>query len=104
MIQLIKHLLGIAPKTDYKELLKNNATIVDVRTKNEYQGGHIKGSINIPLDTLSSQLAKLKKDKVIITCCASGMRSASAKSILNSKGYPAVYNGGGWVSLQKQIS
>ena len=104
MIQLIKNLLGIAPKTDYKELLKNGAFIVDVRTKNEYKDGHIKGSINIPLDTLSSQLAKLKKDKLIITCCASGMRSASAKSILKLKGYTAIYNGGAWTSLQNKIS
>lgn len=104
MIQLIKNLLGIGPKTNYKELLKNGATIVDVRSKAEYQGGHIIGSINIPLDTLNSHQTKLKKDKAIITCCASGTRSASAKSILKLKGYPAVYNGGGWMSLQNKIS
>jgi rhodanese-related sulfurtransferase len=103
MIQLIKNLLGLAPKTDYKELLKNGATIVDVRSKGEYQGGHIKGSINIPLDSLNSSLAKLKKDKTIIICCASGMRSASAKSILQSKGFSTVHNGGGWISLQNKI-
>ena len=104
MLQLIKELLGIGTKTDYKELLKKGATIVDVRSKAEYQGGHIKGSINIPLDTLTSHLAKLKKDKPIITCCASGMRSASAKSILKSKGYTGIYNGGAWTSLQNKIS
>ena len=103
MIQLIKNLLGLGPKTDYKELLKNGATIVDVRSKGEYQGGHIKGSINIPLDNLNNSLAKLKKDKTIIICCASGMRSASAKSILQSKGFSTVHNGGGWMSLQNKI-
>ncbi len=104
MIQLVKNLLGIRPKTNYKELLKNGTTIVDVRSKGEYQGGHIIGSINIPLDTLNSHQAILKKDKTIITCCASGMRSASAKSILKSKGYTAVYKGGGWMNLQNKIS
>jgi len=103
MIQLIKNLLGLSPKTDYKELLKNGATIVDVRSKGEYQGGHIKGSINMPLDSLNSNLAKLKKDKTIIICCASGMRSASAKSILQSKGFSTVHNGGGWMNLQNKI-
>ncbi len=103
MLQLIKNLLGFGPKTDYRELLKNGATIVDVRSKGEYQGGHIKGSINIPLDNLNSSLAKLKKDKTIIICCASGMRSASAKSILQSKGFSTVHNGGGWISLQNKI-
>lgn len=103
MLQAIKNLLGLGPKVDYKELLQNGAVIIDVRSKGEYQGGHIKGSLNIPLDTLSSNIAKLKKEKPVITCCASGMRSASAKSILKSKGFEA-YNGGGWMTLRNRIS
>ena len=79
------------------------AIILDVRSKGEYQGGHIKGSINIPVDTLKKNLSKLKKDSPIITCCASGMRSASAKSILKSNGFTEVHNGGGWSSLQNKI-
>ncbi|TAE88303.1 MAG: rhodanese-like domain-containing protein [Bacteroidetes bacterium] len=104
MLNIIKNLLGFGPKIDYAALVKQGAVIVDVRSKGEYQGGHIKGSINIPLDSLSSQVSKLAKDKPIITCCASGMRSASAKSMLKSKGFAAVYNGGGWMSLQNKIS
>lgn len=103
MLQFIKNLFGLGPKVDFRELLKNGATIIDVRTKGEYQGGHIKGSVNIPLDTLNSQLGKLKKEKPIITCCASGMRSASAKGILRSKGFESVHNGGGWMSLENKI-
>jgi rhodanese-related sulfurtransferase len=49
----------------------------------------------MPLNELSNHIAKLKKDSVIITCCASGMRSASAKNILKSNGFTSVYNGGG---------
>lgn len=104
MLQLIKRLLGLGPSIDFKALLQSGATIVDVRSKGEYQSGHILGSVNIPLDVLSSNLSKLKKDKIIITCCASGMRSASAKSILKSNGYLNVYNGGGWMSLQNRIN
>jgi rhodanese-related sulfurtransferase len=52
---------------------------------------------------LNSNLNKLKKDKPIITCCASGMRSANAKSILKSNGFKEVYNGGGWSTLQNKI-
>jgi rhodanese-related sulfurtransferase len=49
-------------------------------------------------------LVKLKdKNKTIITCCASGMRSATAKGILQSNGYVNVYNGGGWNSLQNKL-
>ncbi|MCO5288527.1 MAG: rhodanese-like domain-containing protein [Bacteroidetes bacterium] len=104
MIQLIKNLFGIGPKADFKELVQSGAQIIDVRTKQEFQGGHIKGSVNIPLQNLSNNLSKIKKDKPVITCCASGMRSAPAKSILASKGFNEVYNGGGWMSLQNKIS
>lgn len=89
-------------KVDLKELVKNGAVIVDVRTPAEFQNGHIKGAINIPLQSLEKNFTKLKKDKAVITCCASGMRSSSAKSILKSKGYD-VHNGGGWTSLQAKL-
>ncbi len=84
-----------------EELLTDGGVIVDVRTPGEYQGGHIKKSINIPLDSLADNLGKLKKDKPVITCCASGMRSASAKSILKKNGFEEVVNGGSWSSLKK---
>ena len=104
MINTIKKLLGFGPSVDYADLVKQGAIILDVRSKGEYSGGHIKGSINVSVDALSNNLAKLKnKNKTIITCCASGMRSASAKSILKSKGYTNVYNGGGWSSLKNKI-
>lgn len=103
MIQFFKNLLGIAPSVDYKALFSNGAQIIDVRTKGEFQSGHIKGSLNIPLQDLNSNLAKLKKDKPVITCCASGMRSASAKNVLKAKGFSDVHNGGGWSSLQSKI-
>lgn len=104
MLNTIKNIFGFGPKTDYAQLVKDGAVILDVRSKGEFAGGHIKGSLNISVDQLSSSLDKLKdKNKPIITCCASGMRSASAKSILKSKGYLHVYNGGGWSSLERKI-
>jgi len=104
MLATIKGLLGFGPKADFAELVNQGAIILDVRSKGEYTGGHIKGSINIPVDQLSGNLNKLKdKNKVIITCCASGMRSASAKGILTSNGFTNVHNGGGWQSLKYKI-
>ena len=103
MLDAIKSLFGMN-KTNYAELVKKGAVILDVRSKSEYDGGHIKDSINIPVDQLHKNLSKLKdKDKTIITCCASGMRSASAKSILQNNGYKNVHNGGGWSSLNNKI-
>jgi len=104
MLQTIKNLLGLGPKIDYKELIAKGATIIDVRSKAEFQGGHVKGSINIPLNNLQGHLSKINKDKPVITCCASGMRSASAKSILQSNGFKEVYNGGGWMSLNNKLN
>ncbi len=104
MLDTIKQIFGFGPKVDYAGLVKQGAIILDVRSKSEYAGGHIKGSINIPVNVLSQNLSGLKdKNKPIITCCASGMRSASAKSILTSNGYTEVYNGGGWMNLQSNI-
>lgn len=103
-MSFLRKLFGLGPSVDYKELMDNGATIIDVRTPGEFSQGHIKGSLNIPLDALSSKLNKLKdKNKPIITCCASGMRSASAKGILKSNGYTEVHNGGGWSSLNNKI-
>jgi phage shock protein E len=104
MLQSIKNILGMGPKTDYSELIKEGAIILDVRSKGEYVSGHIKNSTNIPVDQLSNNLSKLKdKNKCIICCCASGMRSGTAKRILESNGYKAVFNSGGWQSLQNKL-
>lgn len=103
MISFLKKLFAGAPPVDYTALMGNGAVIVDVRTKAEYQSGHIKGSVNIPLQSLQAGMGKLKKDKPVITCCASGMRSASAKSILQAGGFAEVYNGGGWQSLNSKL-
>ena len=100
MFETIKKMFGIGPSVNYAELIKEGAIILDVRSKGEYGSGHIRGSMNIAVEQLGNNLNKLKdKNKPIITCCASGMRSASAKSILRSKGYTQVYNGGSWTSL-----
>lgn len=103
-MSFLKKLFGMGPAVNYAELLENGAQIIDVRSKGEYSGGHIKGSVNIPLDSLQHNLSKIKKDKPVITCCASGMRSATAKNILKSSGFSEVYNGGGWMGLQSKLN
>lgn len=104
MITSLKSFFGIGAKPDYSELVKNGAMLIDVRSKREYNFGHIKGAINIPLEQLGNNLYRLKnKDRVIIIYCASGMRSASAKRLLTSLGYTEVYNGGGFSRLQNRL-
>jgi len=104
MIDAIKKLFGLSSPRNYAQLVQEGALILDVRTKGEYAGGHIKNSVNIPLDQLGGGLSKLKdKNRTIICCCASGMRSGSATSLLKSRGYTNVYNGGGWNGLNNKI-
>jgi rhodanese-related sulfurtransferase len=101
MINFLKRIFG--EKINIQELILNGATIIDVRTKGEFQRGHLNNSINIPLGNLNNSLKKLNKNKPIITCCASGARSASAKSLLKSNGFIQVHNGGSWINLKKYI-
>src|SRR6478735_4632260 len=104
MIETIKRFFGLGPSVDYAQLVKNGAIILDVRSKGEYASGHIKGSMNIAVDQLSINLNRFKnKEQAVITCCASGMRSAAAKNILKSNGFTHVHNGGSWNSLQNKI-
>jgi rhodanese-related sulfurtransferase len=102
MLGFIKKLFG--PGTDFKSLVQQGAVIVDVRTPGEFNSGHIKGAVNIPVDSIRNKINDLKKKgKPIITCCASGMRSSTAAGILKQNGIEA-YNGGAWGSLNNKIS
>lgn len=79
--------------------MSKNSIIVDVRTREEFQGGHVANSINIPLQELEQRLHELKKlRQPIVLCCASGMRSARATSILKGAGLEC-QNGGGWMEV-----
>ncbi len=94
----------IGNKTEkIKDFQSRGAIVIDVRTRAEFAQGAIPGSKNIPLQNLNSQMASIKKlNKPVIACCASGMRSGSAASILNSNGIETL-NGGGWSSLYSKL-
>lgn len=82
-------------------LINEGAFLVDVRTSAEFSGGHVKSSVNIPLDMVQNQLAKFKDKNHIIVFCRSGNRSAQAKSILESNGFTNVTNGGTWEDINQ---
>lgn len=80
-------------KLEAIELLKNNsATLLDVRTDEEYAEKHLENSIHIPLNELSDRLNELDKEKGYITFCRSGVRSKSGALILQDNGFKKVYN------------
>lgn len=80
MFEFLKKLFG-GKNVNFKELVNNGAQIIDVRTETEFQNGHLKNSKNIPLQNLTKDIATLDRNKPVITVCASGIRSASAKGI-----------------------
>ena len=100
----ILDLLGLGNKTNnIQEYVEKGAIILDVRTIDEYNDGHIKDSKNIALQVLNDKIEEVKKwDKPIIACCRSGVRSAQATSILKQNGIDCI-NGGGWSSLQSKL-
>ena len=78
--------------------------LIDVRSTAEYQAGHVKGSINIPLDQIGRNIEKIKAMKTpVLTCCKSGARSGIAASKLRSQGLEA-YNGGSWKAVDRVLS
>lgn len=104
-MQFIRKLFGLKPPVNFSELVQNKAIIIDVRTVAEFKSGCIKKSVNIPVNDLPKKLNKLKdKNQPIITCCASGIRSAMARQLLQSNGFKNVYNGGSWHRLQRKIN
>lgn len=100
MFDFIKKMLG-GNSEEIKELVNNGAVIIDVRSPGEFSGGHAKNAVNIPLDTLGNNIAKIKKyKKPVVLCCASGMRSSRAKGVLINKGVENVHDAGSWGNLR----
>jgi phage shock protein E len=80
---------------DAKQLVAKGAKLIDVRTPQEFNSGHIDGAINIPVQELSSRMAELDKAQPTVVYCASGARSGSAMGMMKDAGFAQVYNGGG---------
>ncbi len=78
--------------------------IIDVRSPSEFALGHVRGSINLPLDRFAQDIEQVVPDKLatVILCCASGGRSGMACNFMQQMGYQQVSNGGsaGAVSVQ----
>lgn len=82
----------------YEQLQQDKSIkLIDVRTKDEFKDGHVKGSVNIPLNTLPSRYesALPNKEAKIFVICYSGSRASDATSFLKKAGYTDVHNIGG---------
>lgn len=80
------------PVYKVRELVENNAFIVDCREKDEYERGHLKNAVNIPLSELRNRINEIPKDRPVYIHCRSGQRSYNAVMALQNRGYKNVFN------------
>lgn len=83
--------------------IADGAVILDVRTAQEYEMGHIEGSVNISLGSIRERYRELDPNKTYITTCSHGLRSVKVESLLKERGFKKVFNGGAWTDLEKMI-
>ena len=92
-------------KNKVREAIQKGAVIIDVRTPHEFDNGKVPGSINIPVDRITSSIDRIRSmRKPVVIVCESGARSNQAKSILKSAGINEVYTGGSWESVLRIIN
>jgi phage shock protein E len=99
-ILIARSLRGYFNRRRVPTLRATGATIVDVRSAEEYAQGHVEGSVNAPLATLPAGMERVDRSKPVIVCCASGVRSEAAVGLLRRAGYTDVVNGGSWRDLR----
>lgn len=80
------------PVYKVRELVENNAFIIDVREKHEYESGHLKNAINIPLSEIRQRASEIPKDLPVYLHCRSSQRSYNAIMVLQHMGYDNLYN------------
>lgn len=102
-MNILKQLFGSSDQRDLKPIINEGALLVDVRTPAEFAEGHVKGSVNIPLDLVPAKLSEFKNQKNIVVFCRSGNRSSQAKAILEQNGFTNVINGGTWQAVKEFV-
>ena len=102
-MNIFSTLFGGASNSNLQNVITDESFLVDVRTPGEFAEGHVRGSVNIPLDKVPTELGKFKNKKNIIVFCRSGNRSSQAKSILEANGISNVVNGGTWEEVNRFV-
>jgi rhodanese-related sulfurtransferase len=78
--------------TEARKLVSAGATLVDVRSTEEYEAGHIDGAVNIPVDDLAARIQEIPDDRAVVVYCRSGRRANRAAEMLRAAGYADVHN------------
>ncbi len=94
----------LASEERIRDMLRDDAVIIDVRTPQEFKSGKVKGSKNIPLQELNKRMNEIKEiEHPIIFCCATGNRSGTASKRMKAEGVDCE-NGGGWERVDRLIN
>lgn len=102
-MNFFNQLFGGAAPAGLQQAILEGAYLVDVRTAGEFAGGHVKGSVNVPLDQLASNFIQFKNRKTTIVFCQSGGRSRQAKLILEQSGLSNIIDGGSWHQVNQFV-
>lgn len=94
---LLKRLTLVQPDAA-RDWLKQGARVIDVRSEGEFKGGHLPGAVNIPLDRLGAEIARIApdKDQPLLLHCLSGTHSGMGKARLKKLGYCKIFNLGSY--------
>jgi phage shock protein E len=89
------------PTVNYWDKINSAKFLIDVRTNEEFNSGHLENSLNIPYEQITQKISELTQNKgdLIVLYCRSGRRSGIAKSNLDKLGYLNVVNAGGYDEL-----
>lgn len=99
--QAASEIMEVSPTDAQAAVSKAYAQFVDVRTPEEYSGGHAARAVNLPLDILSTKLDTLEKNEPVYLICQTGNRSRKAAAMLKDAGFNTVLNvTGGTVAWQ----
>ncbi len=99
-----KSIIQTPSSKEISEIIQNkNITIIDVRTQKEYESGHIKGAINIPVTEIEAEI-NYDKDKPIAVYCRTGARSSEAAKTLEKMGYTKIYDLGGIQNMNVELT
>jgi phage shock protein E len=77
------------------QMIEQGAMVIDVRTPEEFNAGHLEQAVNYPLSELDKYITALDKSQPIVLYCRSGNRSGQALAYMESKGFTALHNAGG---------